>query len=216
MRQYPLIDNTMTRQADPASPTQQGTVTGMQAFDPAAYGPELAALLAMPAPDGLVHGPAVTAVQSALENLDPEAIGGSPSGDMNMARACLAALWLRFDFGERGHTIAQSLGGKTGDYWHATHHRREPDYANAKYWLRRVGHHDVHGDLLNAAHGANNKSHAAATIGGWGEWDAFGFTDLCARHAGDNSPDEAFCKIVQTREWELLFSFGYGQARGIS
>jgi hypothetical protein len=186
----------------------------MQPFDPADYGPELATLLAMPAPDGLVHGPAITTAQTSLENLDPGAVSSGPSGDLNMARACLAAFWLRFDFGERGHTIAQSLGGKTGDYWHAIHHRREPDYANAKYWFRRVGSHDIHGDLLTAAHAAGNDSHAAATIAGWDEWDAFGFTDLCAHHAGNNSPDEAFCQIVQTREWELLFNFSYDRARG--
>lgn len=43
------------------------------------------------------------------------------------------------------HQCAQSIEGegghRTGDYWHAIMHRREPDYSNSRYWFRRVGSH---------------------------------------------------------------------------
>ena len=186
----------------------------MHGFDPDAYGPRIAAILAIPAPDGLSHGPAAAAAQVALDGLTTETLFEVPAKDSGMANACLAGLWLRFDFGARGHAVAQALKGPTGDYWHAIHHRREPDYPNAKYWFRRVGAHPIHGDLLAAAKAAGNGSGAARTVAGWPAWDAFGFVDLCARHAGSGSADEAFCKAVQAREWELLFDYGYAVASG--
>src|SRR5690606_8137195 len=128
----------------------------MPAFDPARYGPRIAELLALPAPDGLVHGPAVASAGERLEGLTAEALFDSSPTDTEMAKACLAGLWLRFDFGARGHALAQSLKGATGAFWHAIHHRREPDYPNAKYWFRRAGIHPIHGDLLAAAKAAGN------------------------------------------------------------
>ena len=64
--------------------------------------------------------------------------------DREMARACLAALWLYHDFLDESHRISQSLHGREGSYWHGIMHRREGDYANAKYWFRRVGAHPIH------------------------------------------------------------------------
>jgi hypothetical protein len=44
----------------------------------------------------------------------------------------------------RSHEIAQAHeGDRTYDYWHAIVHRREGDFGNSKYWLRRVGEHPV-------------------------------------------------------------------------
>jgi hypothetical protein len=46
---------------------------------------------------------------------------------------------------DASHEISQTLEGKgnppTADYWHALMHRREPDFGNAAWWFRRVGHH---------------------------------------------------------------------------
>ena len=181
-------------------------------FNPQDYGSALSKVLTLPAPDGLVHGLATAAAEMALSGLTVETAFAGPLPKPDMARACLAGLWLLFDFGERGHAMAQALHGKTGDYWHAIHHRREPDYANAKYWFRRVDAHPIHEHLLDAARPAGNGSAAADIITGWSAWDPFGFVDLCSRHAGDGTADESFCKAVQAREWELLFDYGYRQA----
>ncbi len=164
----------------------------MQEFDSRNYGSHVADLLKHPAPDGLNHGAPVATLEEALAALV-------------LPPACQAALWLRFDFGGRGHEIVQGLSGPEACYWHAVHHRREPDPDNAKYWFRRAGLHPIHRELLHSAVGLGNGSVAANKIAAWQVWDAIGFVDLCTAHAGDGSADEAFCKVVQQREWVLLF-----------
>src|SRR5688572_32618825 len=63
--------------------------------------------------------------------------------DEAMARCCLAGLWLAFDFLDESHRISQDIETPSGSYWHGIIHRREPDYANSKYWFRRAGRHAI-------------------------------------------------------------------------
>ncbi len=49
-----------------------------------------------------------------------------------------AGLWLYADNLERCHDLCQNLPDSTGAWWHGIMHRREPDYPNAHYWMRRA------------------------------------------------------------------------------
>ena len=49
-----------------------------------------------------------------------------------------AGLWLYVDNLERCHDLCQNLPDSTGAWWHGIMHRREPDYPNAHYWMRRA------------------------------------------------------------------------------
>ncbi len=49
-----------------------------------------------------------------------------------------AGLWLYADCLELSHPIAQALETPVGSYWHGILHRREGDFWNSKYWLRRA------------------------------------------------------------------------------
>ncbi len=52
-----------------------------------------------------------------------------------------AGLWLYAGDLDRSHTISQGLEDATGSYWHGIMHRREGDFSNSHYWMRRtVGH----------------------------------------------------------------------------
>jgi hypothetical protein len=100
-------------------------------FDPSAYGPAVAELLADdrltplgPGSPNRAARPKLAALTAATL-LAPHAVG-----DADMARACLAALWLYHDFLDESHTISQDVATTTGSYWHGIMHRREPDAGN--------------------------------------------------------------------------------------
>ena len=82
---------------------------------------------------------------------------------------------------ERAHTTLQGLDSPVAAYWHALVHRYEPDYANSKYWLRRVGNSPIHAKLLHALEETGKRGLAAPN----GTWDPIRFTDLYADRAHD-------------------------------
>lgn len=78
-----------------------------------------------------------------------------------------AGLWLYVDDLERSHAVSQSMSDTTGAFWHGIMHRREGDYANSHYWMRRASQHplivdspDLDPDRLvdDVAHGAGEDS----------------------------------------------------------
>lgn len=54
-----------------------------------------------------------------------------------------AGLWLYVDDLERSHVVSQSLEDATGSYWHGIMHRREGDFSNSHYWMRRASSHPL-------------------------------------------------------------------------
>lgn len=98
--------------------------------------------------------------------------------------AVRAALHLWNDSLERCHALAQDIHDPTGSYLHGIMHRREPDYANATYWFRKVGAHPVFASL-----GA--------------DWDPFRMVDDCERAAGDPKLEKEL-RPLQAREIALL------------
>ncbi len=174
-------------------------------FDPASYGPAVAALLTPPRLADLGPGAPNAAAKPLLSKFDPAADLGRPVRDRQMARACLAGLWLYHDFLDESHAISQDLPSAEGSFWHAILHRREPDAGNSKYWWRRVGAHPVFAELAQDA--------AALGYSGKGAgWDPFAFVDACEEHRDSGGAAEQVLKRVQVREWQLLFDWCYRRA----
>jgi hypothetical protein len=131
------------------------------------------------------------------------------------ALGVLAGLWLWNDGQDECHQIVQEESALA--YWHAIVHRREPDYSNAKYWFHRVGRHPVFAPLAQTARTlCSQKNDPRGQTFLTDEWDPFRFVDLCQQAVGTGSPEEALCREVQRREWELLFDYYYRQAMGLS
>jgi hypothetical protein len=104
-------------------------------------------------------------------------------GSLRSSPGILAALWLYVDDLERSHAVSQNIPSGTGSYWHGIMHRREGDFANAKYWFWKAGDHPVIGIL---------------------DYDPCAFTDECEADRGQNSP-----KLVEIQrlEWKTLFDW---------
>lgn len=138
--------------------------------------------------------------------------------DSDMAKACLAGLWLYHDFLPEAHAISQDIATPTGSYWHAILHRREGDFSNAKYWFQRVGSHSVFVPLFEEmqelASTSSVRAGPAYDFLLQESWDPITFVDLVEVSAGRRSWSEVFCRSVQQAEWRLLFAYSYQQAIG--
>ena len=191
------------------------------AFDPHQYGPVFTPLLDVTEPNPLGPGDGKLSMLRELRALSLEsAFAPRTIRDRDMARACLAGLWLLHDGLDESHKISQEIETPTGSFWHAIMHRREPDYDNAKYWFRRVGQHGVFEPLHAAARElatgkidtAAPPDRAADFLRTQAAWDPFRFVDLCAAVAAGRSTSETLCRRIQRREWELLFDYCFAQA----
>lgn len=183
-------------------------------FDPARYGPRVAALLEPARLAELGPGRPNEAARSQLAALTPSNLFlPQRVADESMAAACLAGLWLYHDFQSESHAISQDLPTASGSYWHGILHRREPDFANAKYWFRRVGQHEIGPALLaHAQQLARGAGPQAAGLLEQATWDHFAFVDLCRSALAGRSSVEPLCRDIQQAEWRLLFESCYRHA----
>ena len=211
----------------------------MARFGVGDYGPTAARLLASATVNELGPGTPQSSSRALLESLTPTS-ALTPRGvvDRDMALACCAALWLRFDFLDKSHQISQSLDTPEGSFWHGAMHRREPDFVNARYWFRRVGQHELYGPLAEEARNMVGEELVAAgrrdsTQGNTASmvkngvlgkevrflneqevWDPLRFVDLCELALDASPPLHTFCMRLQQLEWELMFTYCYRAAAG--
>jgi hypothetical protein len=134
--------------------------------------------------------------------------------DEDMARACLAGLWLYHDFLDESHRTSQEIETTTGSYWHGLMHRREGDFGNSKYWFRRVGTHPIFEPLRQAAAelAGTEREPAARFLATQALWDPFAFIDLCEAAVSGRDGCAELCRRIQQAEWRLLFDYCYRQA----
>lgn len=162
------------------------------------YPPAITELLAIPCRMPLGPGVPLDSMAATLRGL------ALPRGrDDRMGRACLAGLWLRFNFLDESHRISQDINTTTGSFWHAIMHRREPDPSNSKYWWRRVGSHPVLEQL-------QEQSLAL----GYDYRSPYDFVDHCERVRGSGSAEEQLAERIQALEWRLLFDYCLREAIG--
>jgi len=187
-------------------------------INPNDYGPAFALLLQEERNNELGPGTPNERARPALDALTAErAFEGRRIADQDMANASLSGIWLYHNYLGESHQISQKIETPTGCFWHGIMHRRELDYSNSKYWFRRVGAHPVFEDLRTAAAKLASElgtDKPAAYLKDQIVWDAFAFGDLCEDVLRGVAKDEALCREIQQREWELLFDYSYRRALG--
>lgn len=154
------------------------------------------------------------AMRSKLAALDDAALfAGAKVTDKCLARCCHAGLWLAYDFLEESHTISQDISTPDGSYWHGIMHRREPDYANAKYWFRRVPRHAMFAPLALEAQRLFAEHRESDPYAEFLEhpraWDPMAFIDLCEAIAQGKANCQRLAQEVALAEWRLLFDYCY-------
>ena len=199
-------------------PSQPAFAEYMSSFDSKDYGPALKSLLAGAPLNEIGPGKQNSQALAGLQALTPESLAaGRILHDRQMALACIAGLWLRHDYPDQSHGISQGLDMAEGSYWHGILHRREPDFGNAKYWLRRVPTHAIHLPLLVAARVLANEAKVpspAAFLLEEEAWDSQRFVDLCEEALDASPPLHTLVKKIQLIEWELLFNHCFALAVG--
>ena len=173
-------------------------------FDPTAYGPVVAAILAL---DG--NGERLMPLASGRCS-SPEALAkiqaASPAAlfpHSHAPEAAVSGLYLYFSCIDQAHEVAQSVRTPEGAYWHGIVHRQEPDADNARYWFRQVSSHPIFLELAQVAQTIGLPSHDPQ-----GRWDPIRFVEICDRGRLDpTSPLTRMALETQRAEWQLLFDY---------
>jgi hypothetical protein len=197
----------------------------MNEFMPTEFGPVFAALLSIDRNHPLDAGqpsatgePGESAPHRRLRLLNIKStFAHTEVRDDDMARCCLAGVWLLHGYVDYSHAISQNIDTPSGSFWHGVMHRRERDFSNAKYWFRRVGSHEVFAELGKhvVAIGADASSRALAErIAPHGQFDPYAMVDACQAAIRQGGIAEAYCRRLQQAEWELLFAHCYRGAIG--
>lgn len=183
------------------------------------YPESIATLIAAAPIAPLGPGSPIVSVREEISRIQHHDLGGGRKvRHPEMADACLAGIWLRYNFLDESHEISQNLSSSSGSYWHAIMHRREPDYGNAKYWFRRVGRHPIMQDLAaSAAKITSGGTLDAATrfLASGEDWDPMAMVDGCQAVARGRTSNQEFLIQTAAEEWRLLFDYCLQEAFGL-
>jgi len=169
-------------------------------------------LFATPEPPALGPGPRAGVMDEASIRQACSKVWSPEPAEPKRFEAFVALILLWHDHHEESHEIAQAIADADGSYVHAILHRREPDYANAKYWFRRVGRHPAYAELgrrvVELLRGPEASALAYALVPG-GRWEPMTFVDACEAAAGKGkgmgrSGDRALLLEIQRIEFETL------------
>jgi len=125
------------------------------------------------------------------------------------AIALKAGLLCIHDYLDESHEFSQSVQNQgvhqAGDYWHYIMHRREPDFSNAKYWSKVVGHHPIHDILPELVQPLFDQSESG-TFRSWKDrllpnnrWSMNAFVDYCAEC--ESSQDQELNDLARKLQW---------------
>ncbi len=132
---------------------------------------------------------AAAAVQRAVRD---EALSDRPD--------LVAGLWLYVDELDKAHAACQDLDTPTGSFWHLIVHRREGDFSNARYWVRKTGKHPAMDHIDLTGGGAGTGTTVAA-------YDPEELVDRVERATKRGDRESPALESAQRKEWQALFGW---------
>ncbi len=177
-------------------------------FGPQAYGPEVAAILAldgngerlMPLASGRCSSSEAFAKLQAVTAVGLLPLARAPE-------AAFSGLCLYFSCLDQSHEISQSIESAEGSFWHGILHRQEPDPDNARYWFRKVPSHPIFAELAQAATEIEARF-PNTKLSPDGRWDPIRFIGVCENARREvGSPLYEAALEMQRAEWQSLFDY---------
>jgi len=129
--------------------------------------------------------------------------------DPSAALRLRATALLYHDHQDAAHDIIQDLGDVEAAIIHAMLHRREPDYWNAKYWVRRFDAHPIYlslGRRLPSLARTPEQTELVRKLTLPGAFEPLAFIDLCEANERKPAldPTVIWLREVQHAEFEEL------------
>ncbi len=97
------------------------------------------------------------------------------------------------------------MEGDTAAYWHGMVHRREGDFENARYWMRRAGDQPFFQEIQARA------SDGSPHMGRQSNWDPFLFTRLCEQYKFGEAEYKKEIGHLQRVEFAVVFDYVWRQ-----
>lgn len=129
-----------------------------------------------------------------------------PGGDPGFVPLVRAGLFYHLNALEDAHRLVQEATGDAAAYWHAMIHRRERDFENARYWLRRAGEQPPFAEMQ--ARAPDVSANMARQMG----WDPFLLVHLAEQLRFGAEELQAEVVGLGRVEFEVFFDYCYRQA----
>ncbi len=136
------------------------------------------------------------------ETDDATVLGGAeslPGAPLPLLRA---GLFYYHNALDDSHKEAAKGDGDLAAYWHGMVHRREGDFDNARYWMRRAGEQPVFQEMHGRAAAEN-----APNMGRQSNWDPFLFTHLCEQYKYGAHEYKKEIGALQRVEFAVMFDY---------
>jgi hypothetical protein len=132
---------------------------------------------------------------------DVEILGEAAPLDPTLIPLLRAGLYYFHNALDYSHREAQKVEGDTAAYWHGMVHRREGDFENARYWMRRAGEHPAFQEMQHRA------SDGAPHMARQPNWDPFLFISLCEQFKFGEAEYKKELAHLQREEFAVMFDY---------
>jgi hypothetical protein len=132
---------------------------------------------------------------------DTALLGEAAPADPALVPLLRGALYYYHNALDYSHKEVQKVEGDTAAYWHGMVHRREGDFENARYWMRRAGEHPAFQEMLHRA------SDGSPNMARQPNWDPFLFINLCEQFKFGEIAYKKELGHLQREEFAVMFDY---------